>query len=120
MQDSDFVFIKASHDVYLIDKDRYNFLFPFVAVDEVIVKDFMNTKFKVKVKNTEGEVIMKNFNEPNMKVVQDLLTDAELEYNNRLQLMADIDKALDEGNKELFMELTSKLNGGLENECGVA
>jgi uncharacterized protein YpiB (UPF0302 family) len=118
--EADFVFIQGGSNVYFIEKDRYNWLDIFVAVDGFTLQSFIDSEYKTTVLNTRGEVIMQNFKNVDMKVVQELLSGVEKSYEERLQLLADIDKALDEGDKEKFMRLTELLNGGIENERGIA
>jgi hypothetical protein len=109
--EADFVFIKNG-GVYFIEKDRYGWLSLFVAVDENTVKDFLESGYKTTILNTKGEVIMQNFKGIDLKAVQELLSDIEKSYEEKLRILEEIDKALDEGDKETFMILTEKLYKG--------
>ena len=65
---------------------------------------------------------MQNFKNLDLKAVQEFLTEVEDVDTKKQQLLANIDKALDEGDKTLFLALTEELkqlNGGIV-ENGVA
>jgi hypothetical protein len=119
---ADFIFVESGN-VYIIEKDRRGMFRYFVAVDGMTAQLCLDSEFKTQIKNVRGEVIMQNFKETDMKVVQELLSGAEESYEKKLKILADIDNALDEGNRELFLALTEELkllDGGTESEHGVA
>jgi uncharacterized protein YpiB (UPF0302 family) len=79
----------------------------------------MKSPYKTIVRTTEGDIIMKNFDVGgedkvekktiDLTGVHELLSEIETTYNSKQKLLEDIDKALAEGNKELFIELTNQL-----------
>lgn len=109
IQESEFAFIKNGN-VYFIEKDKYNCLFPFIALDEGLVNDFIKSTHKTIIFNTEGVIIMKNFGNYDLKGAQELLSEVEKSYDEKLEL---IDKALAEGDKDTFIQLTTELYGGI-------
>lgn len=121
--EADFVFIEGGHDLYIIHKDRYGWLDLCIAVDRGFVDSFLKSEYKTTILNSRGEIMMQNFKDVNMKVVQDLLSSAEKSYEERVELLAEIDNALDSGDKVLFLKLTEQLkqlDGGITSEHGVA
>lgn len=113
LNEAEFSFIKNGN-VFIIEKDRYNTLYPFVALGEFEVDMFLRSPYKTIVRDTEGEIIMANFGDIGKKDydltgVHALLSEVEEDYNAKEKLLVDIDKALAEGNKELFLELTNQL-----------
>lgn len=110
-----FSFIKTSNpNIYVIEKDRYNALFPLLFLTEADVMLFMQSGHKTVIKNERGEVIMQNFESKGKQTydltnVHELLTEVETAYTTKEQLLADIDIALAEGNRDLFIELTNQL-----------
>jgi hypothetical protein len=119
--EADFRFVNSGN-VYIIEKDRYGIFRHFVAVDELTVQTCLMSEYKTQIINGKGEVIVQNFKNLDLKAVQELLTEVEGIDTKKQQLLANIDKALDEGNKVLFLALTEELkqlNGGIV-ENGVA
>jgi hypothetical protein len=121
LNESEFSFIKGGLDVYFIEKDRHNVLFPLIAISKDLLDEFLKSPYKTIVRDTEGEIIMKNFDvgggdtvekktlTQDLTTVHELLSEVEATYNSKQKLLEDIDKALVEGNKELFIELTNQL-----------
>lgn len=110
---SDFIFVKSGN-CYIIEKDSYNILYPFVALTEIDVHHFILSKYHTTIINPKGEVIMQNFESKGKQTydltnVHELLTEVETAYTTKEQLLADIDIALAEGNRDLFIELTNQL-----------
>jgi hypothetical protein len=119
LNQSEFSFVKGGIDVYFIEKDKYNVLFPLVAISQDLLDEFIKSPYKTIVRTTEGDIIMKNFDVGgedkvekktiDLTSVHDLLSEVETTFNSKQKLLDDIDKALAEGNKELFIELTNQL-----------
>lgn len=117
LNEAEFSFVQGGNDVYFVEKDSYLVLYRFIAIDKDMVDEFLKSPYKVIVRNAEGEVVMKNFEvggEKEKKTidltsVHELLLEVETTYNSKQQLLENIDKALAEGNKELFIELTNQL-----------
>jgi hypothetical protein len=119
--EADFRFVNSGN-VYIIEKDRYGIFRHFVAVDELTVQTCLMSEYKTQIINGRGEVIVQNFKNLDLKAVQEFLTEVEDVDTKKQQLLANIDKALDEGDKTLFLALTEELkqlNGGIV-ENGVA
>lgn len=113
INESDFIFIKSGN-VYIIEKDRYNALYPFVALTEIDIHHFILSKYHTTIINPKGEVIMQNFESKEKKTydltnVHELLTEVETAYITKEKLLEDIDKALSEGDRVTFMLLTEQL-----------
>jgi hypothetical protein len=119
LNQSEFSFVKIGTDVYAIEKDTHFVLYPLVAITQELVDEFMKSPYKTIVRTTEGDIIMKNFDVGgedkvekktiDLTGVHELLSEIETTYNSKQKLLEDIDKALAEGNKELFIELTNQL-----------
>src|SRR5206468_5197806 len=98
IKEAEFVFIKSGN-CFIIDKDSYNALYPFVALAERDIKMFLLSNYKTIVINMKGEVIMKNFGGDIGKKTYDLtsvkqvLSEVEESYNSKQKLLEDIDKA---------------------------
>lgn len=119
--EADFRFVNSGN-VYIIEKDRYGIFRHFVAVDELTVQTCLMSEYKTQIINGRGEVIVQNFKNLDLKAVQEFLKEVEGVDTKKQQLLSDIDKALDEGDKVLFLALTEELkqlNGGIA-ENGVA
>jgi hypothetical protein len=119
--EADFRFVNSGN-VYIIEKDRYGIFRHFVAVDELTVQTCLMSEYKTQIINGKGEVIVQNFKNLDLKAVQEFLKEVEGVDTKKQQLLSDIDKALDEGDKTLFLALTEELkqlNGGIA-ENGVA
>jgi hypothetical protein len=118
---ADFVFIQSGN-VFIIDKDRKGIFRHWVAIDELTAITCLESEYKTQIKNYKGEVIMQNFKNLDLKAVQELLTEVEGIDTKKQKLLADIDEALDKGDKVLFLALTEELkllDGGIANN-GVA
>lgn len=114
LNEAEFSFIQNGN-VFFVEKDKHNVLYNFVALTEIDVLMFLNSRYKTIVRNMRGEVTMKNFNGDVEKKTYDLtgvhqlLSEVEESYSTKEKLLEDIDKALLEGNKEEFVRLTNQL-----------
>lgn len=107
--ESEFVFIKNGN-VFMIDKDKYNWLNHVIVLDVYTVQGFLNSEYKTTVLDEKGEILAQNFKSKslNLDSIQELLEEIEQSYNQKLDL---IDNALAKGDKELFMMVTGELYG---------
>lgn len=117
LNEAEFSFIKGGRDIYFIEKDVYLVLYPFISIDQGMIDEFIKSPYKTIIRDSRGEIIMKNFDVGGGKdkktldltTVHELLLEVETVYNSKQKLLEDIDKALSDGNRKLFIELTNQL-----------